>query len=123
MNYAKYGSDVIISYDIMDNMVGEQMEVALRRAECRPARRGSWRELLRDREALAWELVRDLGEQRRHHLSRRTTYILDDAIHWLSVLPGSSLHAIVTDPPYGLLEYENKDHEKLRAGRGGVWRI
>ena len=35
----------------------------------------------------------------------------------------ASLHAIVTDPPYGLIEYEAKDHAKLRAGRGGVWRM
>jgi site-specific DNA-methyltransferase (adenine-specific) len=26
-------------------------------------------------------------------------------------------------PPYGILEYEKKDHNKLRSGRGGVWRI
>jgi DNA modification methylase len=103
--------------------MGEQMELGLHDAECRPAWRGRWRELLRDREARTWELVRDLGGQRRHHLSDRAIYILDDAIHWLSVLPGSSLHAIVTDPPYGVLEYEEKDLEKLRAGRGGVWRI
>ena len=31
--------------------------------------------------------------------------------------------AIVTDPPYGMIEYEKKDHQKLRAGKGGVWRI
>jgi site-specific DNA-methyltransferase (adenine-specific) len=29
----------------------------------------------------------------------------------------------VTDPPYGVIEYEEKDHRKLRSGRGGVWRI
>lgn len=36
--------------------------------------------------------------------------------------PPGTLSAIVTDPPYGL-EYEDKDHAKLKAGRGGVWRI
>jgi site-specific DNA-methyltransferase (adenine-specific) len=46
-----------------------------------------------------------------------------DAFDWLAKLPPASLHAIVTDPPYGLIEYEDKDHAKLRAGRGGVWRI
>ncbi len=30
---------------------------------------------------------------------------------------------MVTDPPYGLLEYTREQLEKLRAGRGGVWRI
>jgi site-specific DNA-methyltransferase (adenine-specific) len=62
------------------------------------------------------------GCQPRHHLSDGATYILDDALEFLSSLPGASVHAIVTDPPYGV-EYEDKDHRKLRAGRGGVWRI
>jgi site-specific DNA-methyltransferase (adenine-specific) len=34
-----------------------------------------------------------------------------------------SIHAIVTDPPYGLKEYTSTEKEKLRKGRGGVWRI
>ena len=29
----------------------------------------------------------------------------------------------MTDPPYGLVEYTEKEQLKLRAGRGGVWRI
>lgn len=49
--------------------------------------------------------------------------ILADAIQWMAERDDNSLHAIVTDPPYGLLEYEDKDHEKLRMGKGGVWRI
>ncbi|HEY3911668.1 MAG TPA: DNA methyltransferase [Stellaceae bacterium] len=98
-------------------------ELALRGLESRLGRCGGWRDSLRDREVSTWERVRDLGEQRRQHLSDRVTYVLDDAIHWLSALPASSLHAIVTDPPYGMLEYADKDHRKLRAGRGGVWRI
>ncbi len=35
----------------------------------------------------------------------------------------NSIHAIVTDPPYGLKEYTSVEKEKLRKGRGGVWRI
>jgi site-specific DNA-methyltransferase (adenine-specific) len=46
-----------------------------------------------------------------------------DSIQWLSQAPECSIHAIVTDPPYGVIEYEDKDHEKLRDGKGGVWRI
>ncbi len=42
---------------------------------------------------------------------------------WLQQLPPCSIHAVVTDPPYGLIEYAPRDHRKLRAGRGGVWRI
>ncbi|HTS74676.1 MAG TPA: DNA methyltransferase [Bryobacteraceae bacterium] len=34
-----------------------------------------------------------------------------------------SIHAIVTDPPYGLKEYTHQEKTKLRRGRGGVWRI
>jgi DNA modification methylase len=110
------------SYDIIANMIGEQMQLGLRTTERRPAWQGSWRELLRDREGRTWELVRRLGQQQRQHLSDRATYILDDAIHWLSLLPDASLHAIVTDPPTG---YSNTRRRTTRscAGRGGLWRI
>ena len=30
---------------------------------------------------------------------------------------------MVTDPPYGLLEYSEVEQDKLRSGKGGVWRI
>jgi len=35
----------------------------------------------------------------------------------------NSIHAVVTDPPYGLREFNEVEKAKLRAGRGGVWRI
>jgi len=34
-----------------------------------------------------------------------------------------SIHAIVTDPPYGVKEFTETEKRKLRRGRGGVWRI
>ena len=37
--------------------------------------------------------------------------------------PPSSIHACVTDPPYGLIEYTEAEQEKLRTGKGGIWRI
>lgn len=47
-----------------------------------------------------------------------------DAIQWLQSQPECSLHACVTDPPYGLSEYSDKEQAKLRNGnRGGIWRI
>lgn len=49
--------------------------------------------------------------------------VQSDAFAWLDKLPEDTLHGIVTDPPYGLIEYEEKDHSKMRRGRGGVWRI
>jgi site-specific DNA-methyltransferase (adenine-specific) len=41
----------------------------------------------------------------------------------LKAQPASSIHAVVTDPPYGMVEYTPKEQKKLRNGRGGVWRI
>jgi site-specific DNA-methyltransferase (adenine-specific) len=46
-----------------------------------------------------------------------------DCFDWLAARPPRSIHAVVTDPPYGLVEYTQKEQRKLRAGRGGVWRI
>ena len=46
-----------------------------------------------------------------------------DAFEWLAAAKSQSIHAVVTDPPYGLLEYSAPQLEKLRNGRGGVWRI
>lgn len=46
-----------------------------------------------------------------------------DCMSWLAEQPDNSFHAVVTDPPYGMLEYTPEQMKKLRAGRGGVWRI
>jgi site-specific DNA-methyltransferase (adenine-specific) len=46
-----------------------------------------------------------------------------DAFDWLAQAPRCSVHAVVTDPPYGLVEYTAKELEKMKNGRGGVWRI
>jgi len=35
----------------------------------------------------------------------------------------NSIHAVVTDPPYGVVEFETANVEKMRDGTGGVWRI
>ncbi len=83
----------------------------------------SWLSALRQREETLWISVRDLGTQQRCHLSDHATYVHSDALQWVSGLPASSIHAAVTDPPYGMVEYDEKNHAKLRKGRGGVWRI
>ena len=36
---------------------------------------------------------------------------------------GASLHAIVTDPPYGVKEYDADQLHKRANGNGGIWRI
>ena len=46
-----------------------------------------------------------------------------DCFDWLTRQVPNSLHAVVTDPPYGLFEYTEDQVAKLRGGRGGVWRI
>lgn len=46
-----------------------------------------------------------------------------DCFGWLAVQPERSVHAVVTDPPYGLHEYTDHQQQKLRAGKGGVWRM
>jgi tRNA G10 N-methylase Trm11 len=46
-----------------------------------------------------------------------------DAFDWMAAGLPDSIQAIVTDPPYGLKEYSEVEKQKLRAGRGGVWRI
>ena len=48
---------------------------------------------------------------------------LADAFAWLEAREENSVHAIVTDPPYGLKEFSDTEKVKLRNGRGGVWRI
>jgi len=46
-----------------------------------------------------------------------------DCFEWLSQRRPSSIHAVVTDPPYGISEYSTKEQDKLRSGKGGIWRI
>ena len=46
-----------------------------------------------------------------------------DCFEWLQRQPENSIHAVVTDPPYGLVEYGPNQQEKLRNGKGGIWRI
>jgi len=53
----------------------------------------------------------------------RATLVEADCFAWLESREAQSVHAVVTDPPYGLVEYSADEQAKLRAGRGGVWRI
>ena len=46
-----------------------------------------------------------------------------DCLEWLSRVSENSIHAIVTDPPYGVKEYDLDQLEKRANGRGGIWRI
>lgn len=46
-----------------------------------------------------------------------------DGFRWLSNVSENSLHAIVTDPPYGVKEYDFDQIQKMKSGNGGVWRL
>lgn len=46
-----------------------------------------------------------------------------DCLGWMDRQAESRVHAIVTDPPYGLKEYTPDEKRKLRSRRGGIWRI
>ncbi len=51
------------------------------------------------------------------------TLIQTNCLDWIRRREEHSIHAVVTDPPYGLFEYLPEQQEKLRSGKGGVWRI
>lgn len=53
----------------------------------------------------------------------RQTVVHADCFDWLAAAEPHSIAAVVTDPPFGLFEYEDVAQRKLRSGRGGVWRI
>lgn len=47
-----------------------------------------------------------------------------DCRDWLHACAPNSIHAVCTDPPYGLIEFSEKEVSKLRNGnKGGIWRI
>lgn len=56
-------------------------------------------------------------------VSGNALLVHDECLNWLRAREPSSIHAVVTDPPYGLFEYSPEQQEKLRNGKGGVWRI
>lgn len=46
-----------------------------------------------------------------------------DCFEWLSRVSENSIHAVVSDPPYGVKEYDLDQLEKRALGSGGIWRI
>ncbi|MCD4824335.1 MAG: site-specific DNA-methyltransferase [Phycisphaerae bacterium] len=46
-----------------------------------------------------------------------------DCLEWMGRITPESIHAIVTDPPYGVKEYDFDQLEKRANGNGGVWRL
>jgi len=56
------------------------------------------------------------------HIGKATLFNAD-CFDWIEKQDDNSIHAVVTDPPYGLHEYSSEQQNKLRNKRGGVWRI
>jgi len=47
-----------------------------------------------------------------------------DCCDWLHSRAANSIHAVCTDPPYGLIEFSTMEITKLRNGnKGGIWRV
>jgi hypothetical protein len=53
----------------------------------------------------------------------KSTIFHADCFDWIEQQEDNTIHAVVTDPPYGLYEYSPEQQNKLRNGKGGVWRI
>lgn len=58
-----------------------------------------------------------------HERIGQSLLVRADCREWLASLSENSLHAVVTDPPYGVKEYEDDQIEKRNNGVGGIWRI
>lgn len=86
-------------------------DVAATEATARPSRPGKPREDGAGR--TTW---------RAHRFGRSELYGAD-CLEWLAWTEPNSIHAVVTDPPYGLVEYSAKEQSKLRRRQGGVWRL
>ncbi|MBL8154908.1 MAG: site-specific DNA-methyltransferase [Anaerolineae bacterium] len=46
-----------------------------------------------------------------------------DCFEWMTRVPDDTFHGVITDPPYGVKEYEHEQIKKRDAGVGGIWRI
>lgn len=54
-----------------------------------------------------------------------TNYTLyhENCFDWLRAQPVNSIQGVCTDPPFGIVEFLPHEMEKMRAGKGGVWRL
>lgn len=53
----------------------------------------------------------------------RSVIVHADCLEWLSRIAENTIYAVVTDPPYGVKEYDLDQLEKRASGNGGIWRI
>ncbi len=58
-----------------------------------------------------------------HKTIGKSLIVHGDCFEWMGRIPANTIHGIVTDPPYGVKEYEFDQLEKRATGNGGIWRI
>ncbi len=58
-----------------------------------------------------------------HHMVHKSLILHADCFEWMGRIPENSIHGMVTDPPYGVKEYEFDQLQKRADGNGGIWRI
>src|SRR5258708_30773393 len=71
----------------------------------------------------SFEVMAQLAFDYRSEEIGRSRIVHAGCFEWRSRIPENSIHAIVTDPPYGVKEYEFEQIEKRSNGNGGIWRI
>ena len=57
-----------------------------------------------------------------HHFTT-SVIIHADCFAWMKSVAENSVHSVVTDPPYGVKEYDFVQLEKRANDNGGIWRI
>ncbi len=67
--------------------------------------------------------LEEFGFQYRHTTIGNSLIVHADCLEWMGMIPENSVHGIVTDPPYGVKEYEFDQLTKRANGNGGIWRI
>lgn len=67
--------------------------------------------------------LRAYAAEYEHTCFNRSLVVNADCFAWMAETPANSFHAIVTDPPYGVKEYDSDQLNKRKNGNGGVWRI
>ncbi len=58
-----------------------------------------------------------------HQFFEHSLILKGDCFEWMRKIRTESIHAIVTDPPYGVKEFDPDQLEKRKNGNGGIWRI
>jgi site-specific DNA-methyltransferase (adenine-specific) len=68
-------------------------------------------------------MTKDFSAGYEHYTLEKALVIHTSCFEWMKHTSESSINAVVTDPPYGVKEYEPEQLEKRVNGNGGVWRI